>query len=165
MHAIALFDSKNSKWSDGLDGFVHFYQPSANAPTRVHYHIKGFKPNAVHASHIHEFGDTSEGCMSAGAHYNPFHQEHGSSELDGKKRHVGDLVNNISADKDGVVKLRFNDNLVSLLGRHSVLGRTVVIHEDVDDLGRGGNKESKKTGNAGGRMACAIIGVAEKEPG
>jgi len=164
MHAIALFNSKTNKWSDGLDGYVHFYQASERAPTRVHYHIEGFKPNAVHASHIHEFGDTTDGCMSAGAHYNPFHQQHGSVDLDGKKRHVGDLVNNVQANKDGVVELKFNDALVSLFGPYSVLGRTVVIHEDVDDLGRGGNAESKKTGNAGGRMACSIIGVASGKP-
>jgi hypothetical protein len=32
--------------------------------------------------------------------------------------------------------------------------RTVVVHSGTDDLGRGGNEESKKTGNAGTRPAC-----------
>ena len=39
--------------------------------------------------------------------------------------------------------------------------RSFVIHEGIDDLGRGDNEESLKTGNAGGRMGCGIIGYAE----
>ena len=45
-------------------------------------------------------------------------------------------------------------------GRHDVAGLAVVVHAGEDDLGRGrGDKEegSKKTGNAGGRVACGII--------
>jgi Cu-Zn family superoxide dismutase len=36
-----------------------------------------------------------------------------------------------------------------------------VIHEDEDDLGKGGDEESLKTGNAGKRIACSIIGLVE----
>ena len=51
------------------------------------------------------------------------------------------------------------DNLVKLSGKYSVIGRSMIIHEDEDDLGKGGNEESLKTGNAGKRIACGIIGI------
>lgn len=51
--------------------------------------------------------------------------------------------------------------MVKLLGANSILGRTVVVHAGTDDLGKGGHAESKKTGNAGGRPACGVIGISD----
>ncbi|KAF4984899.1 hypothetical protein F66182_17007, partial [Fusarium sp. NRRL 66182] len=52
------------------------------------------------------------------------------------------------------------DKLVKLIRAESVLVRTIVVHAGTDDLGRGGNEESKKTGNAGPRPACGVIGIS-----
>ena len=46
---------------------------------------------------------------------------------------------------------------MDLTGERSVVGRAIVIHSDVDDLGKGGDEESLKTGNAGDRLACGVI--------
>ena len=73
-------------------------------------------------------------------------------------RHVGDLINNIEADSKGNAQYIYKDDLIQLYGPYSIIGRSVVIHEKPDDLGMGGNAESLKTGNAGGRVACAVIG-------
>ena len=52
------------------------------------------------------------------------------------------------------------DELVMLYGETSVIGRSFVVHADVDDLGDGGVELSKTTGNAGARLACGTIGLS-----
>ena len=42
-------------------------------------------------------------------------------------------------------------------GINDIAGRAIVIHAGVDDLGLGGDNESKKTGNAGSRLVCGLI--------
>lgn len=89
---------------------------------------------------------------------NPFNKTHGAPT--DSDRHVGDL-GNFKTDASGNATGSVQDPLVKLIGSESVIGRTVVVHAGTDDLGKGGNEESKKTGNAGGRPACGVIGIAQ----
>jgi len=109
----------------------------------------------VHGFHIHELGNTRQGCMSMGAHYNPFNNPHGG--LNQKNNHLGDL-GNIKVDATGRCNTEIIVNYLPLSGQYSVVGRGMVIHEGEDDLGMGHHKDSSKTGNSGGRMSCGIIG-------
>ena len=75
-------------------------------------------------------------------------------------RHVGDL-GNIIADAAGNVEAEFDDALLSLRGPLSIIGRSVVIHADEDDLGKGPHADSATTGHSGARIACGVAGLAE----
>jgi Cu/Zn superoxide dismutase/predicted kinase/nicotinic acid mononucleotide adenylyltransferase len=124
-------------------------------PTVITGQITGLKPGK-HGFHIHEFGDLSKGCESAGGHYNPSKVNHG--DLD--KGHVGDL-GNIEANEQGIASFTINASRVTLVGEQSVVGRSIVVHSGEDDLGQGGDAESLKTGNAGSRLGCGVIRLAE----
>lgn len=139
-----------------VSGVVRFEQASESEPTTVSWEITGNDPNALRGFHIHQFGDNTNGCTSAGPHFNPFGKTHGAPDVE--DRHVGDL-GNVTTDASGVAKGSKKDSYIKLLGENSIVGRTVVVHAGVDDLGKGGNEESVKTGNAGGRNACGVIGL------
>lgn len=160
MNAICVFTKDMPHNKLGIEGKIFFTQKNIDLNTEITIALKGFKPNAVHAIHIHESSDFSNGCHSAGPHYNPYCKYHGCCFISGKNRHVGDLINNIKADDNGNVLLTFSDDLVDLLGEFTVINRSIVIHEGVDDLGLGYNEDSLITGNAGGRAACAKIEAA-----
>ena len=97
-------------------------------------------------------------CNSAGPHYNPFNKTHGAPE--DEERHVGDM-GNIVAGEDGVAEGTLEDRLIMLSGEYTVIGRSIMVHADEDDLGKGGHELSKTTGNAGARLACGEIFAAD----
>lgn len=72
---------------------------------------------------------------------------------------AGDL-GNFRADEQGSIFVSFSDPLAGLYGDHAIYGKSFVVHAKEDDLGRGDSAESKKTGNAGGRLACGTIPAA-----
>tara|TARA_B100000085_G_C18236753_1_gene388219 strand:- start:106 stop:582 length:477 start_codon:yes stop_codon:yes gene_type:complete len=139
-----------------IKGYVLFKEDFKNKTVIVKVEIENI-PKGKHGIHIHETGDLRMGCKSLCAHYNPHGKVHGGR--DDKIRHVGDL-GNVLANKNKKVSTTFSDKLIKLRGKYSIIGRSVVIHEDEDDLGKGGDKESLITGNAGKRIACGVIGYA-----
>ncbi|THH23169.1 hypothetical protein EUX98_g8008 [Antrodiella citrinella] len=145
------------KGASNATGTVTFTQANLGDPVSISLDLKGLDPSAKRGFHVHVSGDLSGGCVSAGSHFNPFAKNHGAPG--DVERHVGDL-GNILSDENGNVKLTFEDRLISLNGLLSIVGRSVVLHAGADDLGQGGNEESLKTGNAGGRAACGVIGQA-----
>jgi len=119
---------------------------------RVVADITGLTPGK-HGFHIHEFGDcSSSDGNSAGGHFNPTHKAHGAP--DASDRHAGDL-GNVEADASGKAHLEWSDKVMKLSGADSIVGHAVIVHEKADDL------KTQPTGNAGGRLACGVIGVAK----
>jgi Cu-Zn family superoxide dismutase len=123
----------------------------------------GLVPNQEQGFHIHEYGDLSDGCTSACAHYNPFGKTHGCPGS--QTRHVGDL-GNLKIDMFGNANYKTSDDVIQLSGDYSIIGRSLIIHANRDDCGTGQGElqqESLKTGNAGARIACAVIGHSKPE--
>ncbi len=52
---------------------------------------------------------------------------------------------------------------VDFSGHWSIIGRTVVVHAEEDDLGLGNFPDSKTNGNSGTSIGCGVIGIASEE--
>jgi Cu/Zn superoxide dismutase len=148
------------------------------------FKLHSFSKNQIHAIHIHEYGDISNGCQSLGGHYNPTNEVHG--HLKTPRRHIGDLFNNFKTDSNGKFEYCFRIDDIHI---SDLYGRSFVIHRYADDYGLQNyhlysnhylielckklkyngfqtreerikklNLESKINGNAGQRIDCAIIG-------
>ena len=142
--------------SDKVKGTILLLSKSDKG-TLIRGKISGLEPGK-HGFHIHEYGDLSNGCESAGGHYNPDTVEHG----DISQGHVGDL-GNIVANSLGIANFLIKAPRVYLTGERSVVGRSIVVHSGQDDLGKGRDAESLKTGNAGDRLACGVIVLRDSD--
>jgi Cu-Zn family superoxide dismutase len=117
---------------------------------RVTGEVRGLKPNAEHGFHVHEKGDcTSADGMSAGGHFNPGGTPHGRPGMG--PHHAGDLPS-LKADASGVAKFDFESGALRIGdGAANIVGRGLIVHRDPDDYA------SQPAGNAGPRLACAVI--------
>ena len=112
--------------------------------------VRGLKPNAEHGFHVHEKGDCSSGDgMSTGGHFNPMGRMHGAHGRG--EHHVGDLPS-LKADAAGVARFSLESTSVAVgSGSNDIVGRGLIVHRDPDDY------TTQPTGNAGPRLACAVI--------
>ena len=112
--------------------------------------IRGLKPNAEHGFHVHEKGDCSSGDgMSAGGHFNPTGAPHGAHGVG--MHNTGDLPS-LKADAGGIARFNFESGSLAVgSGVTNIVGRGLIVHRDPDDY------KTQPTGNAGPRLACAII--------
>ncbi|WP_312236586.1 superoxide dismutase family protein [Stenotrophomonas sp.] len=137
-------DVKGNVTFSVVDGKVH-----------VKGQVSGLKPNSEHGFHIHEKGDCSapDGA-SAGGHFNPAKEDHGNVAT--TPHHGGDIPN-IKADAQGnaIVDADVSTNVnVGKGDDFDIVGRGLIVHADADDY------KTQPTGNAGARLACAVIKAA-----
>ncbi|XP_071940323.1 superoxide dismutase [Cu-Zn] 2-like isoform X2 [Coffea arabica] len=103
--------------SEGVKGTIYFTQ-EGDGPTTVTGEVSGLKPG-LHGFHVHALGDTTNGCLSTGPHFNPGGKEHGAPE--DENRHAGDL-GNITVGEDGTASFNIADKQIPLSGPLSVIG-------------------------------------------
>ena len=143
--AVAPLQSTTGNSATGAVTFVQ-----SGDKVKVSGVVTGLKANTEHGFHVHEKGDCSSGDgMSAGGHFNPGGQPHGSHA--GMAHHAGDLPS-LKADASGVAKFSFESKTLSVgSGTNDIVGRALIVHRDPDDF------TTQPTGNAGARVACAVI--------
>lgn len=119
---------------------------------QVDANIIGLDEETAHGFHVHEFGNCSaDDGTSAGGHFNPEEMPHSGPQAD--ERHVGDM-GNLESDGNGEAVLSYTDTHMAFSGDNNIIGRAVVVHAGQDDL------ESQPTGDAGARLGCGVIGIA-----
>lgn len=141
--AVAIVEPTEGNQVKGIVTFTE-----ENGGLRIVADFTGLKPGK-HGFHVHEHGDCSaHDASSAGGHFNPTNGKHGGPG--NPDRHVGDM-GNVEANEQGVGHYDRVDELMKLNGTDSIIGRSVVIHADEDDL------TSQPSGNSGPRIGCGVI--------
>ena len=111
-------------------------------------------PPGEHGFHIHKAGDLrGQGCLGACDHYHTGSpSSHGGPpSKSSTQRHTGDLGN--------VGPAPFQKTyILDTVHVSDLYGRSVIVHQDKDDLGLGHFEDSATTGHSGKRIGCAIIG-------
>ena len=123
-----------------LSGCVRFYQE--NGCVLIEAEISGLPKTSetgFFGFHIHQGRDCSgAGFSGTEGHYNPAGEAH--------PEHAGDLPPLLWCKGNAYLSVKTNRFSVD-----EIIGRTVVIHSDLDDF------HSQPAGNAGKKIACGVI--------
>jgi Cu-Zn family superoxide dismutase len=143
--AVANLESTKGNTAKGTVTFTQ-----VGDKVRVSAQLSGLKADGEHGFHVHEKGDCSSGDgMSAAGHYNPAGKAHGA--VSAADHHAGDMPN-VKADSYGNASVTFEvPGLTIGSGAADIVGRGLIVHRDPDDY------KSQPAGNAGPRIACAVI--------
>ena len=113
-------------------------------------------PPGPHGFHLHTAGDLrGEGCQGLCEHYDKGGHCHGDGPHSKGERHTGDL-GNIEIRKGNKKITRHYD--LKGVRVSDLWGRSIIVHADRDDLGKGGKEDSLITGHSGKRLGCALFG-------
>ncbi|WP_045390822.1 superoxide dismutase family protein [Falsirhodobacter sp. alg1] len=102
-------------------------------------------PEGPLSLHVHETGSCEGDFKSAGGHYNPTGVTHGFFSDTGP--HAGDMPNQ-SVNEDGEMVAEVLNTMIPF---DDMSGKALVVHDGPDDY------VSDPAGNAGNRIACAVI--------
>lgn len=138
IYARCSMKPASSEIADNIKGHIHFKQQEGEISEYL-VDLVDFSGSGIQfrGFHVHEFGDTTDGCKNAGAHFDP--HEHGSP--------IGDLENLKVKNGKGRLHTHVKSG-AALSGENSIIGRSLVLHENADDSSTG----------AGARVACCVVG-------
>jgi Cu-Zn family superoxide dismutase len=106
----------------------------------------------IHGIHVHQFGDLrGNDGLASGSHWNPDNVAHGIPPF--TPRHGGDLGNIYSYANDSKAWYYYvNNDILTLSGSKSIVGRTLTVHVDPDNC-------TPPTGGAGSRISQCVVGL------
>jgi superoxide dismutase, Cu-Zn family len=149
--AVAVFKT------DSINGDVVATNYRNGVKMRAHFTRL---PPGPHGFHIHKAGDLrGEGCHGLCEHYDIGKNTHGGPPDHHGKRHTGDLGN--IEIKNGKFEKEY---YIKGITTNDLWGRSIIVHEDEDDLGHGPFEDSLVTGHSGKRIGCAIFGRSMCKP-
>ena len=130
-----------------LSGCIQFYQE--NGCVLIVARVSGLPRSSetgFFGFHIHQ-GENCSGTdfSGTGSHYNPTDRAH--------PKHAGDLPPLLGYGRNAYLCVRTDRFSVD-----EIIGRTVVIHRDLDDF------HSQPAGNAGMKIGCGVICKRHRRP-
>lgn len=126
------------------------------------FKISGYLLNlfwGLYGFYVYEYGDMSNGCMLVGEYFNFINEDYGVFDVE--IRYVGDLGNIKLVGYNLLIEVNMMDNVMFLYGLYNIIGRSLVVYMDKDDLGFIDYLLSKIIGNFGGCLGCGIIVICK----